>query len=118
MDTAAIIRAFGEAVIITRYKPGRYIERKWCDGGCSTFQVVASIQPMSGRERLLLPEGDRSREFVHIWTSSPLQLGDIEKKTRGDSFDWNGKTYFVEKVERWGNHYRSTASLENIGGGV
>lgn len=38
----------------------------------STFSVVASVQPLNGRDLLRLPEGERSTERVKVYANTQL----------------------------------------------
>lgn len=61
----------------------------------------ASIQPLSGRDRLLLPEGDRNRNFVRIYTDTQLTMESQVGKTLGDIVTYAGKTWQVQETDDW-----------------
>ena len=70
----------------------------------------ASIQPLNGRERLQLPESDRIRQAIKIYTDSALQDNDIVQR------DSDAKQYEVQKVENWAvfgvlQHYKAIGFL-------
>lgn len=71
-------------------------------GAASTFAIAASVQPVSGRDLLRLPEGLRTRELVAVFTSGALRTNDDATRAPPDTFAWQGATYQVEKLEDWG----------------
>lgn len=63
--------------------------------GTTTFDAEVSVQPLRGRDREFLPEGQREKEVVSITCNKELQVADQSTQTIGDSFMWNGRTYQV-----------------------
>jgi hypothetical protein len=63
----------------------------------STFSILASVQPMSGRELQRLPEGMRVAERRVLFTATTLQVVGAPDVVRVDGEDWE-----VESVENWG----------------
>jgi len=72
--------------------------------------IVASVQPLSGQEILLLAEGDRLRHPLWIYTKFAIQVDDIVIR--------NGDNHKAIKVENWYrnniglSHYRALVYLE------
>ena len=71
------------------------------------FQIMASVQPMSGEDLLILPEGERTSTYLKIYTETPLQTasadgspkGSDSNLTKADVVVYNGKKYEVHGVE-------------------
>lgn len=63
-----------------------------------TFNFKGNVQPMGGRELLLVPEGDRFKEQYWIWTAAPSPLK-IE-----DTVVRNCINYEVQAVQNWGSY--------------
>lgn len=75
-----------------------------------------SVQPMTGRERELVPELIRDRELIKIYTTCSLLSVDVEGKKRADRLDYNNQEYVVQSVENWHDHggfYKIVAVKEN-----
>lgn len=63
-----------------------------------------SVQPVTGREREVLPELIRDREVSKVYTQYRLRSVDIEGKTLADRVDWEGQEYIVQSVGNWCPH--------------
>lgn len=110
---------------ITRFATGtysvaRYGAPTWSDGigtkaAPSTISIVASVQPVGGREIRALPEGRRGNEVRVIYTATLLQT---ETSGSADIVTIDGEPYEVFKVETWiawgVTHYRAFASRTSI----
>lgn len=122
-----IIQEFGTTVTVTRpASGGSYVAGKWVPAPTSTtFNVVASIQPMKPFETSLLPEGYRNREAVRVYTATQVKVGTHSGSTltRGDTFPWNQGTYEVFSVETYNGpggfvadlpHFKAIAFLKAL----
>ena len=81
-----------------------------------TFEARGSVQQMSGRERLVLPELIRDRETLKIYTQCELRPVDVAGETRADRIDYEGDRYVVHSVKNWeavGGFYRAIIVKEN-----
>lgn len=81
-------------VTVKRYSGGTYTCGYFGGQTTTTFSILASVQPTPGKELLLMPEGDRNREWKTIFTKTPLNLKDI-------IIDSNGIQYEVTKDSDW-----------------
>ena len=82
-------------------------------GTISTFTARVVVQPLSPRERMLLPEGSRTKEKVKIYSITTLRIGSPEAGTIGDRFTYNGVLFEVDAEAYWagdGSHYRYWAT--------
>jgi len=67
---------------------------KWVEGASTDTEIQASIQPISGKELLSLPEGRRERENIKGYTSSEIRELDPETGN-ADFIIFGGNTYKV-----------------------
>lgn len=51
---------------------GEYIDGIWTPGTTAEREIDGSVQPLSARERMMLPEGIRTKASVKIYTEEPL----------------------------------------------
>jgi hypothetical protein len=85
-----------------RYRPGT----------SSTFTISASVQPARGRDLLRLPEGQRTREVIAIFTATALQTAAAPGGATADAITFQGSQYEVQTVEYWfqaGGFYKALA---------
>ena len=88
---------FRTTVTVTRATVGSYVDHKWVAGSTSTFDIEASVQPVTGEDLLNLPEAQRVREPVEVICSEILQSMDEENKIPADKITANGSTYEIQK---------------------
>jgi hypothetical protein len=98
----SLISRFGTTYTVRRRDPGSYVNGHWQPAGTWTeFDIVASIQPLRGKEMELLPEGERSKEMVRIYTKSGLRQTIEQQDVKGDLVSYKGRQYEVKSVEEW-----------------
>ena len=64
----------------------------------STFLITASVQPASGEDLLIFPEGERTKEFLLLFTETELNTADQDTGQKADQVEFKNKTYEVKKV--------------------
>lgn len=75
---------------------GSYVDSVWTPGAGSTFGIEGSIQPLNGRELLLLPEGQRSRGAWKLYTADgDLRTLEAGSSNEADRITWDGKVLLV-----------------------
>lgn len=101
---------------ITRFASGTYSVARygavtWSNGVATkpaptVFSVLASVQPVGGREFRSLPEGRRGDEVRVVYTETALAIGDV-LTIGGESWE----TFKAETWTAWGTtHYRAFVS--------
>ena len=93
---------------VTRTPASVYTAGRLVPGVATTFTVLGSLQPLSGREVDRLPEGAREREGMALWTTTELR-GKLQT-SEPDTVTVDGEAYEVQNVQRWdtlGNYYRA-----------
>jgi hypothetical protein len=74
-------------------------------GSESTFVVVGSLQPLSGKERNMLPEGSKDVATHKFYTISELYTSDHLERTDGTKYE----VISVEEYQGFGigmDHYK------------
>lgn len=102
---------------ITRKEASEYVNGRVVPGTTSTVQVVCNVQPvLKSTDTLLLPEADRSKAVLKVYTKGqPLrQLKEGVGGWSADRFMWDGDMYEVMKVIDYKmgvmNHYKALCS--------
>jgi hypothetical protein len=100
---------------VTRTGAGSYSGGILSAGSTSSFSIVASVQPLSGRDLQVLPEGQRTDETRVLYTTTQLLTRTATQAP--DSISIDGSTYEVFKVEDWTyigvTHYRAYVSRKD-----
>lgn len=87
-------------VDVKRSEGGSRTKGVWTNAAQTTITISANIQPvLKGTDTLLVPEGDRSKEIIKIYTTTLLKSR-VEGTTsnQGDIVEWDGKQFEVMKV--------------------
>ncbi len=104
--------AQGGPFTVTRTEAGEREKGRYTPGDDDTFTIVASVQPVGGRELRDLPEGQRADETRVIYTLTELRTRQGE--TEPDVITLDGQPWTVIRVERFDSfgetHYRAYAS--------
>ena len=107
--TVEIERTLGEGFY---NKDGRFIP-----GDFVVRNINASIQPLSGRQIQLLPEGRRSEDSIVIYSTEELFTAQSSANKKGDVVIFRGKRYEVFNTKAWLSgaftNYESIALLES-----
>lgn len=84
---------------------------KFSGPAATTFEITASVQPMSGRELDRLPEGLRQREVRVVFTATELKgTADTQE---ADEITIDGEQWQVQTPESWltlGNYFRAVVA--------
>ena len=82
---------------------GAYIDGVYQPSATETVEVVGSLQPLSAKESLLLPENERSRESFNLFTEVELFPASEDGIRQADIVLVNGEEFTVRSVLRWRN---------------
>ena len=75
-----------------------------------------SVQPLTGKQREVVPEGFRDRNLIKLYTQYELLGIDVVGKVRADRITYNDEDYVVHSVENWhadGAYWKVIAIKEN-----
>lgn len=77
-DIATPIDFFSKTVSLTRKAAGTYdASGNYVEGTPTTINIFASIQPVTGRDLMDVPEGTRTEAEYKLWTREDLQVDDV-----------------------------------------
>ncbi|MBK8202430.1 MAG: hypothetical protein IPK68_09010 [Bdellovibrionales bacterium] len=82
---------------------GAYIDGVYQPSATETVEVVGSLQPLSAKESLLLPENERNRESFNLFTEVELFPASEDGIRQADIVLLNGEEFAVRSVLRWRN---------------
>ena len=97
----------------TRYGAGTYVNGRYVDSTESVDTIEANVQPLPGEELINLPELQRDKEVIQVFTTSELLTASESNAKRADRVTYDGKVYEVHLVEKFimgvQDHYRAVA---------
>ena len=91
------------SVTLKRRGAGSYVDGVWTLAADTTKTIKANVQPVRGHELVSLPEADRSREWIKVYTTGNvrgIQEGDLGG-TSPDILVWDGRTFEVKQVSTY-----------------
>lgn len=112
-------------ITLHRRVKGSYVNGIWVDGATSDVVIEANVQPMKDHELMLMPEAERSKEWLKVYSASEIRA-QVEGTNGWDSDEFefdsmeDGKTYIfkIMKVRRYKmsilDHWRAIACRKEI----
>ena len=81
------------------------------------FRILASVQPIRGREREFLPDGFRQMHVIRLYVEEELCTSDDKLGQRADILEIGSESYEVIAVEKRAglrlSHYKVFAARSN-----
>lgn len=101
MSFADIIDDFttGSYSVARKTSNGYDIHGRALPGTPSTLTITASVQPLTGKDLMTLPEGQRSEQTQWLYTSTELRTG--ASASSPDIVTIDGEPWTVVSVETW-----------------
>jgi hypothetical protein len=96
-----------ETITVVREGKTKYVDGKKSKGPSVQFEILGNIQPLDGRELLLVPEGDRFKEQYNIWTDQEMLVNDRVVRC--------GANFQVQTVEVWGSFFQARIMRIDVG---
>jgi hypothetical protein len=97
---------------------GSYVDGRWTPAAPQPITVVASVQPLRGKELESLPEGRRQASAFKVYTDFALRTVDDKGTKMPDQLVVDGLKYEVIKVYPFQSgirsHYKGIISLMEI----
>jgi hypothetical protein len=98
-------------VKVIRQSAGEFVDGRYIRQEPTEFEILASVQPAEGRTLLQLPEAQRTREVIEIYSVDRLLVG-TASGLPGDIVEFEGRRFQVTLAEDWdglGKYFRSVA---------
>lgn len=115
MNLEDTIDCFTTPIMVTRFNKSTTITNGLAQvvTDTDTFPLNrVSLQPVTGRDRKLLPENTRDGEVIKMYTPCELRGVNVKSKVKADQLKYNGFNYTVMNVENWialGGYYKVLA---------
>ena len=86
----------------SRHSAGSFINGDWVEGVESPTTIQANVHPFSDYQVSMLPESDRTKSWVWMFTSSLVRQKKEGPEPNGaDRFMWEGDLYEVMRVQKY-----------------
>lgn len=105
-------------ITVARQQPGTYDRGRYVEPNPTEFFPMASVQPVTGKEQLLLPEGVRTRQTIKLYTPTRLMTSSQSTVQRADVVRYKSQDFEVFTVEDWtdvGGFYKVICILQGQG---
>lgn len=102
---------------IRRKGKGEWVDGEWVESADVVITVEANVQPMQFREIMMMPESERTKEWIKIYSVAELRTS-VEGPGgyEADFVDWDGFSYRVMKSKKYAmgvlDHYCTYAARE------
>lgn len=94
--------ATGTYTVTRRAAPSYGTDGRLTLGATSTLSITASVQPVTGRATIAVPEGYRGEEQKVIYTTTELRgYSDAPAAPMPDTIALNSETWTVVRCEKW-----------------
>lgn len=70
-------------------------------GAETLISTDAVVQPSGPKELMKLPENERTKEAITVFTRTALQASDVSAQLAADLIVWKSREYEVQIVEDW-----------------
>ena len=101
------------SLTVKRSPGGSFVEGLWVPDDYTTLVILASVQPLTPHEMMMLPEGRRESQAFRLFTSTRL-LPAEEGKQNADRVIFEDEEYEVISCATWQNriipHYSAVIS--------
>lgn len=74
---------------------GTYVSGIYQDSVPTSFMIKANIQPAASEDLMRLPELERTKDPIMVYTATQLNAGSHVLKQSPDVITWNGNDYEV-----------------------
>lgn len=89
-------------IVVNRTAIGSYIGGRYVDGTVTSIPIEANVQPVNAKELLNLPEAQRSRDVIKIYTSFELKAArEGVVSTKADLIVYDGSTWQVHSSDTY-----------------
>ena len=85
--------SFRKPQTIIRTLPGQYVDGKWVEGSEAILTILASVQPVTAEDQIVMAGGKRLSDYVKAYTSTEIIPLSETAQQQPDRLVWRGRTY-------------------------
>lgn len=102
-------------VTVMRPQPGIWHDGSWLESQPATVVIRASVQPAKERDLERLPEGQRTKGAIRVFSKDAIYTADEGAGRRADRITHAGRHWEVATVDHWDHgslaHYDAICTL-------
>lgn len=87
-----------EFTVLRNSGEGDYIDGYWVAGERLPVLFTGNIQPLKGSELMALPESDRTKESIKVYTVETLRTVEELGQLEADLIVWNGNKFQASRT--------------------
>lgn len=85
-------------ITILRASKGEWVKGKWVPGTVQAVIMDANVQPLKGSELTALPESDRTKESIKVYSVETLKTLEEVSQEEADVIVWEDKKFRAIKA--------------------
>lgn len=107
-------------ITVERVTGGSWVKGRWVEGESVEIEIEGNVQPLKFHEIMQLPESDRTREWIKIYSAEQMYTSEesSEEGHQADLIHWEGKVYKVMKCRHYSmgvlDHFHALAAREPL----
>ena len=91
-----LIKRFGRKILIETRQAGVYDDHgQFVSGKKVVREIIASVQPLPQDELMRLPEGQRNKDAIKVYSTTPINVTSVKDGKPSDVVIVDGKRYEV-----------------------
>ncbi len=102
MNASALISRYGKTVSLVTQATGTVgADYTFTTTENAPVDITMFIEPVSGRDLLLLPQGERAKKVMRGYTATEIKVTSYDNQLLSDKIVDGSTTYEVHNVEYW-----------------
>lgn len=100
LSVASCIRPlqFAGGLTVKRRPQPVYVKGVMVENPPTLLSIVGHLQPAQPRTLMFLPEGERMKDYVWVYSETQLQIADAQKMQLSDRVTYSGRDYEVAQL--------------------
>jgi hypothetical protein len=94
-----LIKRFGRKILLETNQPGVYDDKgQFVKGRKTVREITCSVQPLPTDELMKLPEGQRNKDAIKVYSTVPINVTKVKSGKTSDVVIVDGKRFEVFAV--------------------
>lgn len=113
LNMSSVVMFFAKDIIYRSKTPGTWLNGRFTPGPTIDTQIKATVQPATARDLEILPEAERRKQIMTVWSLIEFRISGDETDTDSDLLIIDGNNYkIIHAYDRSQNgFYKSLAEF-------